>query len=58
MMALPTLAMGLLPVYTSTGIAAPLLLLLTRMLQGVAVGGEVSGPGCLSLNIFRAGVTV
>ncbi|HHA2250266.1 TPA: MFS transporter [Enterobacter ludwigii] len=43
MMALPTLTMGMLPVYTSTGIAAPLLLLLTRMLQGVAVGGEVPG---------------
>ncbi|MCU5771088.1 MFS transporter [Erwiniaceae bacterium BAC15a-03b] len=43
LMALPTLAMGLLPTYQSIGIAAPLLLLLMRMLQGAAIGGEVPG---------------
>lgn len=42
-MALPTLAMGLLPTYASIGIAAPLLLLLMRVLQGAAIGGEVPG---------------
>jgi MFS family permease len=43
LMAAPTLAIGLLPVYASIGVAAPLLLLLMRILQGVAIGGEVPG---------------
>jgi MFS family permease len=43
LMAVPTLLMGLLPTYSSIGIAAPLLLLILRMLQGAAVGGEVPG---------------
>ncbi|MBV7537585.1 MFS transporter [Duganella sp. sic0402] len=43
MMSVPTLAIGLLPTYASIGVAAPLLLLLMRMFQGAAVGGEVPG---------------
>ena len=43
LMAVPTLAIGLLPVYVNIGIVAPLLLLLMRILQGVAIGGEVPG---------------
>jgi len=43
LMAVPTLAIGLLPTYASIGIAAPLLLLLMRILQGIAIGGEVPG---------------
>ena len=43
LMAVPTLAIGLLPTYAAIGIAAPLLLLLMRILQGVAIGGEVPG---------------
>jgi MFS family permease len=43
LMAVPTLAMGLLPTYASAGLAAPLLLLLMRILQGAAIGGEVPG---------------
>lgn len=43
MMALPTLCMGLLPTYAVVGLAAPVLLLAMRILQGAAVGGEVPG---------------
>jgi MFS family permease len=43
LMAVPTLAIGLLPTYATLGMAAPLLLLLLRIVQGAAVGGEVPG---------------
>ena len=43
LMAVPTLLIGLLPTYQVIGMAAPLLLLLLRILQGAAIGGEVPG---------------
>lgn len=43
LMALPTLIIGLLPTYQTIGIWAPLLLLLMRICQGAAVGGEIPG---------------
>jgi len=43
LMAIPTLLIGLLPTYSTIGYAAPLALLLLRILQGAAVGGEVPG---------------
>jgi MFS family permease len=43
LMAAPTLVIGLLPTYASIGIAAPLLLLAMRVLQGAAIGGEMPG---------------
>lgn len=43
LMALPTLAMGAMPGWDAIGLAAPLLMLLMRMLQGAAIGGEVPG---------------
>lgn len=43
LMAVPTLLIGLLPTYELIGMAAPMLLLLLRILQGAAIGGEVPG---------------
>jgi len=43
LMSVPTLVIGLLPTYASIGIAAPLLLLAMRILQGAAIGGEMPG---------------
>jgi MFS transporter, MHS family, proline/betaine transporter len=42
-MALPTLVMGLLPVYDVIGIWAPVCLIICRMIQGLSLGGEFSG---------------
>src|SRR6185295_7419177 len=39
-MAVPTFVMGLLPTYAQIGIAAAVLMLLCRIMQGLAVGGE------------------
>ncbi|CAG9298140.1 MFS transporter [Celerinatantimonas diazotrophica] len=43
LMAVPTMAIGLMPTYQSVGILAPLLLLLCRVFQGAAIGGEAPG---------------
>ncbi len=43
LMAVPTLVIGLLPTYETIGIAAPILLLLMRVMQGAAIGGEMPG---------------
>jgi len=42
-MGLSTFIVGLLPNYASIGIAAPVILIILRMLQGLALGGEYGG---------------
>jgi MFS transporter, MHS family, shikimate and dehydroshikimate transport protein len=49
LMALPTIFIGLLPNYATIGIAAPILLCLMRILQGVAFGGEWGGAVLLAV---------
>ena len=43
LMAIPTLLIGLMPTFDRIGSLAPLLLLVMRLLQGAAIGGEAPG---------------
>jgi MFS family permease len=49
LMGVATTLMGLLPGYATIGVAAPLLLVLLRVLQGIGVGGEWGGSVLLSM---------
>jgi len=43
LMGLSTFVVGLLPSYASIGVAAPILLIVMRLVQGLALGGEYGG---------------
>lgn len=43
MMAIATLGIALIPSYQSIGVAAPILVTLLRIIQGISVGGEIPG---------------
>jgi MFS family permease len=43
LMGVATVGVGLIPSYGSIGVAAPVLLVILRLIQGLAVGGEVGG---------------
>lgn len=48
MMGFATMGVGVLPTYAQIGITAPILLILLRMVQGVAMGGEWGGAVLIS----------
>ncbi|QWF84544.1 MFS transporter [Amycolatopsis sp. CA-230715] len=54
-MGVATTAIGLLPSYASIGIAAPVLLVLLRLLQGIAVGAQWGGAMLLATEYAPAG---
>ena len=49
MMGFATIAIGLLPTTASIGVAAPVALVLLRMVQGISVGGEWGGATLMAL---------
>jgi metabolite-proton symporter len=55
LMGLSTMLVGLMPLYAQIGVAAPLLLTLLRILQGIGVGGEWGGSVLLALEYGHRG---
>lgn len=55
LMGVGTVAIGLLPTTAQIGVAAPIILTLLRVLQGVAVGGEWGGAALMALEHAPSG---
>lgn len=55
LMGAATFLIGLLPGYSSIGEAAPILLIVLRLLQGIAVGGDWGGSSSISVEVAREG---
>jgi MFS family permease len=55
LMGVATMGIGIVPSFAMIGIGAPLLLLLLRLIQGFAVGGEVGGALLLDAESLPAG---
>lgn len=55
MMGLATFLIGLLPTYETIGVAAPILLILLRLVQGLGVGGEWGGAVLMAVEHGHAG---
>ena len=49
MMGLATTAVGLLPSYATLGVASPVILIVLRFLQGLAVGGQWGGAALIAI---------
>ncbi|WP_018296625.1 MFS transporter [Corynebacterium lubricantis] len=54
-MGLVSVAIGLLPSYAAIGIAAPIILVMLRVIQGVAVGGEWAGATLMAAEHSKQG---
>lgn len=57
LMGLATTLIGILPTYSSIGLAAPLLLVFLRVLQGISVGGEYGGAVLMAVEHSESGRT-
>ena len=54
LMGFPTLVISLLPGYETLGIAAPIILVLCRMVQGLSTGGEYNGAAIFAIEHGQA----
>ncbi len=55
MMGVATFLIGILPTYAQVGVAAPVLLVVLRIIQGIGVGGEWGGAALMAIEHGHAG---